>query len=127
MNELTLTLPGSIRSKKNSKIATVVGGKNVRQRAIILPSKAYTTWEREARRVAWKSAIIPPLACPVWIEAHFYYRGGQPDLSGCCESLADCLEGILYANDKHIYSWDSSRLHHDKDNPRTEVTILWEA
>lgn len=25
-----------------------------------------------------------------------------------------------------IVSWDGSRLHHDKDNPRTEITVRWE-
>jgi len=125
INELTLVLPGSIRSKKNSKIATVIGGKNKPRRAILLPSKAYTAWEKGARRAAWKHAILPPLTCPVWIEAHIYYKGQQPDLSGSCESIGDCLEGIIYADDSQIYSWDGSRLHHDVEDPRTVVTIRW--
>ena len=122
---LVITLPGSVRSKKNSKIATMVGGRHAPRRAIILPSKAYSAWEKEARKVAWESAIVPPLSCPVHIEAHFYYKGQQPDLSGCCESVGDCLEGIIYANDRQIYSWDGSRLHHNLENPRTVVTVRW--
>ncbi len=126
MNTLHLVLPGSIRAKKNSKIATVIGGRNVPRRAIILPSKAYSAWEKEARKVARGKAIVPPLTCPIWIEAHFYYKGHQPDLAGAQESLSDCLQGIIYADDGQIYSWDGSRLHHDLTNPRTEVFVRWE-
>lgn len=123
MNEIRLTLPGSIISKKNSKIATMIGGKNCPRRPMILPSTAYKKWEKQARASAWHSAIIPPVTCPVHVEACFYYRGPEPDLSGCCESIADCLEGVLWANDRQIVSWDGSRKCHDKDNPRTEVVV----
>ena len=123
MTIITLTLPGSIRSKKNSKIACMVGGKNVHRRPMIIPSKAYTDWEKQARKVARLSAIVPPASGPVHIEAHFYCKGTLPDLSGACESVADCLQSIIYQDDKQIYSWDGSRVHHDKDNPRTELVI----
>ena len=123
---LFLTIPGSIRAKKNSKQLIMVGGKNCPRRPVAIPSKAYKAWESEARKVAWLSAITTPLTCPVWIEAHFFIKGPLPDLSGACESLGDCLEGILYENDAQIFSWDGSRLHHDLKNPRTEITIRWE-
>lgn len=126
MTPITLTLPGSIRSKKNSKQVVMVGGKNCPRRPMILPSKAYKEWEDQARRVAWLDAVVPPLSGPIHIEAHFYCKGTLPDLSGACESIADCLEGIIYQNDKQIYSWDGSRVHHDLLNPRTEVTIRHE-
>jgi len=126
MNTLYLVLPGSVRSKKNSKTATTIGGRNVPRRAIILPSKAYTAWEKEARKVARESAIVPPLTCPIWLEAHFFYKGRKPDLSGACESIGDCLQGIIYADDGQIYSWDKSRLHHDLRCPRTEIIVRWE-
>jgi Holliday junction resolvase RusA-like endonuclease len=126
VNEHPLSvLPGSVRSKKNSKTATPIGGRNVPRRAIILPSKAYSAWEKEARKVARQKAIIPPLTVPVWIEAHFHYKGRKPDLSGACERIGDCLQGIIYADDGQIYSWDGSRLYHDLTNPRTEVFVRW--
>jgi len=121
VKEIKLTIPGSIRSKKNSK-RIFARGKFKK----VLPSKAYELWENQARGALWGKAIIPPLTCQVSIEAHFYYRGQQPDLSGCLESIGDCLEGIIYANDGQIESWDGSRLHHDKENPRTEVVIRYE-
>lgn len=121
MNELTLAIPGSIRSKKNSKRIFACG-----RFKKVLPSKAYEAWEKQARGAMWGKAIIPPLTCPVHVEAHFYYKGNQPDLSGAMESIADCLEGIIWADDGQIVSWDGSRLHHDLKNPRTEIKLEWD-
>jgi len=122
MNEIHLTIPGSIRSKKNSKRVYARG-----RFKKVLPSKAYEKWEKQARLHVWGTgkAMIPPLICPISIEAHFYYKGQRPDLSGCLESIGDCLEGILYADDGQIESWDGSRVHHDKARPRTEVVIRY--
>jgi len=120
MPEISITLPGSIRSKKNSKRIFARG-----KIKMVLPSKAYEAWEAEARKEAWKDAIIPPLDCPVEVTAVCYCKGQLPDLSGALESVGDCLEGIVWADDKVIYSWDGSRIIHDKDNPRTEVKVRW--
>ena len=66
-----------------------------------------------------------PANMPVSVNAQIYYKGPQPDLSGCHESIGDMGEGYLWLNDKQIYSWDGSRLHHDKKNPRTELTVQY--
>ena len=126
MPEITVVLPGSIRSKKNSKRPVRIGGKNVPSRTVILPSKAYTRWEREAQAWAWESAIVPPLVCPLEVCATVYYSGPAPDLSGALESVGDCLEGIVWADDGQIESWDGSRRVHDLRNPRTVVVVRWE-
>lgn len=114
-----LTVPGSIRSKKNSKRIFAVG-----KFKKVLPSKSYMEWEKQAR-ISLCGRAIPdfPLTCPVHVEAHFYYRGPRPDLQGCMESIADAMQGIIWENDGQIESWDGSRLHHDKDNPRTEILV----
>jgi hypothetical protein len=120
----TYVIPGSVVSKKNSKIATTVGGVNVKARAIILPSNAYKKWEKTARIwVLTKYGAEIIITHAIHVEAHFYYRGKQPDLSGAMESIADCMEGLLWENDGLIQSWDGSRLHHDRDNPRTVITV----
>lgn len=121
MSELKLTLPGSIRSKKNSK-RIFSSGRFKR----VLPSLAYCEWENRAREYVLIYQKLTLLACPVQVEAHIYYSGQQPDLSGCLESIGDCLEGYVWENDKQIVSWDGSRLHHDLKNPRTELLIRWE-
>lgn len=118
MDSLTLEIPGSVRSKKNSKRIVRCG-----KFSKIMPSEAYIKWEAAARKALRGRPLIPPLCCPVHVEAHFYYKGPKPDLSGACESIADCLEGIIWANDSLIESWDGSRMHHDPVDPRTVVIV----
>ena len=118
---MKLILPDSIRSKKNSK--RIFGRGRFKK---VLPSDAYMEWEEEARRAivlqlpAW---YLAPTTKNVSIKATIYYKGQRPDLSGCFESIGDCLESVVYVNDKQIVSWDGSRLYHDLKNPRTEVII----
>jgi len=122
--EIIFSIPGSIRSKKNSKRIFSMG-----RFKKVLPSKAYCVWEKQARnQLGMMCNIDPdlPLTCPISIEAHFYVKGPLPDLSGACESIGDCLEGMFYANDKQIFSWDGSRVHHDPKRPRTEIIIRYE-
>ena len=120
---MKFTLPGSIRSKKNSKIATIVGGVKKPRRAILLPSKAYSKWEQEVHAYLGSQRMPEPIEGDLHIQATIYYKGQQPDLSGCLESIGDALEGWVYRDDKQIKSWDGSRLCHDKSNPRTEVEV----
>jgi len=116
----TITIPGSVRSKKNSKRIFARGPFKK-----VLPSKAYEAWEKQARQSLWGKAIVPPICVPCAVKATFYYKGQKPDLSGAMESIADCLQGIIWADDGLIESWDGSRMVHDKENPRTEVTVEW--
>jgi len=122
-NEIHLTLPGSIRSKKNSKVATMIGGKNVPARAIIVPSKAYQKWEKEIREEIGLTYRGGLKAGPLHVQVIAYCRGRLPDLSGCLESVGDVLENLVWEDDKQIRSWDGSRVFHDKHNPRTEVIV----
>jgi len=122
VGELHITIPGTIRIKKNSKRIFARG-----RFKTVLPSKAYENWERTAM-ISLKidgDPIKGLLYCPVHVEAHFYYRGRRPDLSGCLESIGDCLQGFIWADDTLIESWDGSRLHHDLERPRTEVFVRW--
>jgi Holliday junction resolvase RusA-like endonuclease len=117
MIELNIILPGSIRSKKNSKRIFSQG-----RFKRVLPSAAYCEWEKQAR--ASLVYVDPfPYKNLIQVNAQIYYSGQQPDLSGCLESIGDCMEGIIWENDKQIISWDGSRLHHDLKNPRTELII----
>lgn len=120
MNEIKLVIPGSIRSKKNSKRIYSCG-----RFKRVLPSEAYCKWEKEARRCTDPGDRVNPLSCTVYVEAHFYYCGPKPDLSGCLESVGDALEGVIWDNDSQIKSWDGSRVHHDLKNPRTEIIVRW--
>jgi len=122
MNELRLTIPGEIRSKKNSKQIIRCG-----KRRLVIPSEAYKEWETMARydalcQIDWQAF---PVNVPCEVTALIYYKGQRPDLSGALESIGDCLEGILWENDKLIESWDGSRLAKDNANPRVEILMRW--
>ena len=115
-------LPGSIRSKKNSKRIVKAGAFYK-----LMPSKAYETWEEQARKAVfpqWHRQMPGGIFRePIHVKVTAYYKGQQPDLSGALESIGDCLEGIIWEDDKLIKSWDGSRLIHDLKNPRTEVEV----
>lgn len=119
---IRLTLPGSIRSKKNSKRLIMIGGKNVPRRPVALSSKAYLEWETKAREAAMDQ-VKGMFTGPIHVKAIAYCKGTLPDLSGMLESVGDCLEGILWDNDKNIISWDGSRVIHDKQHQRTEIEV----
>ena len=124
---IKLTLPNSIRSKKNSK--------RVYKRSkytTVLPSKAYLAWEQDARTAAklelchFNSPYLNldlPIKSDIHVKVTAYYKGQQPDLSGVLESIGDCLEGVVWENDRQIKSWDGSRVVHCLAEPRTEVEI----
>jgi Holliday junction resolvase RusA-like endonuclease len=116
----TITIPGSVRSKKNSKRIFARGPFKK-----VLPSKAYEAWEKQARQSLWGKAIVPPISSPCSVKAVFFYKGPKPDLTAGMEAIADCLQGIIWADDGFIESWDGSRMVHDLENPRTEVEVKW--
>ena len=118
-------LPGSIRSKKNSKRPIYVGGKNQPKRLMLLPSSAFQKWERMAKASALSQGRYDPglEGKPVQVQVTAYIKGTMPDLSGVLESVGDLLEGLAYNDDKQIVSWDGSRVYRDKDNPRTIVSV----
>lgn len=125
MKPIKIEIPGSIRSKKNSMRPVTIGGVKQPKRVILIPSKAYKKWEEGARKEiktqlpqGWrviKEGVSVSVAC--------YYKGKKPDLSGCLESIGDCLEGIVWENDGQIVSWDGSRVVHDKEHPRTIIQV----
>ena len=139
---LFLILPGSIRSKKNSKRIVSIPSKYRKTNTksywkklgwtysfqVIHPSTAYLKWEKAARQVIVDQ--IPfgfePLTCPVTVKMLAYFKGRKPDLSGAMESVGDCLEGFIWIDDTWIESWHGdSRVIHDLKNPRTELTVYW--
>ena len=115
---IQVTLPGNIRSKKNSKRVFCRG-----KYPVVLPSKAYLEWEQSARAVAIEQIRTSPLSCQVSVKAVAYCKGTLPDLSGMLESVGDCLEGVAWVNDRQIVSWDGSRVVRDKSHQRVEITI----
>ncbi len=134
-----LILPGSVRSKKNSrrlvpipspkgKSDTMHRWKKIGWKPCYIqsrPSAAYDAWEKEARKAIMrqKPEGFKIFTESVAIKVLAYYKGARPDLSGAMESVGDCIEGYVIFNDRQIVSWDGSRLYHDKANPRTEIEV----
>jgi hypothetical protein len=83
-------------------------------------------WEKQARYfIGYEKFMTPRPGIPVHVTAICYCKGVLPDLSGALESVGDAFQGILWANDKQIESWDGSRVLRDTKNPRTEITVEW--
>ena len=118
---LKFVIPGTIRSKKNSK-RIIRAGKFPK----LLPSKAYVRWEESFQQELFVQTMkkrVKATDKPVEVSATFYFKGPEPDLSGCMESLGDACEGILWLDDKQIVSWDGSRKERDRKNPRVEFSF----
>lgn len=134
-----LILPGSIRSKKNSKRIIPIPSNHPTSTMHkwakmgwqccymqIQPSTAYIAWEKEARKAIMlqKPNDFEMFTGPVVVKMLAYYKGHRPDLSGTMESVGDCLAKYIYFDDRQIEKWDGdSRVIHDLKNPRTEVWV----
>lgn len=67
----------------------------------------------------WK---LPVYTTPVKVTIKFYFNSKRPDIDGAIKGLLDCLQGILWENDRlieelHVYKYK------DTDNPRTELYV----
>jgi len=132
---IRVTLPGNIRSKKNSKrlISIPIKGQHGKTRPMALSSTAYLLWEKAAREAVREQLFYAnlsdsefPFGCPVSVKAVAYCKGVLPDLSGALESVGDCLQGVIWKDDKQIVSWDGSRVYRDKEYQRTEIEVMYE-
>ena len=121
IGELNITIYGAPRTKKNSQRLVNVNG-----RSIPLPSKAYKDYEKAAL------AQIPN-AFRLHIESLcnvkcIYYMPARRavDLNNLLEGTTDMLvrAGVLEDDNSRIVGGhDGSRVRHDKNRPRVEITI----
>lgn len=120
--DLTLTIYGTPRSKKNSQQIIRVGGK-----PRLIQSKAYRDYEKdavaqiEAAHKAWHVDFPCNVKC-------IFYRPTKIrcDLTNLLEAIDDILvkAGVLQDDNwKIIVGHDGSRIRFDAAAPRTEVTI----
>ncbi len=114
---MKFTIPLEIKTKKNhSRVVTVRG------RPCVIPSKAYTDFEREALKYCPELHID----YPVMIRAVFYMSTRRRiDLNNAL-AFTDLLVKagtIEDDNCKIVVGFDGSRIDYDKENPRIEVEI----
>ena len=117
---ITYTIPIEPRTKKNSQQIITAHG-----RPIIIPSAAYKKYEKEAMR--YIGSPDTPIDYPVNVECHFYMATRRRvDLTNLLECADDVLvnAGVLADDNSNIIvSHDGSRVHYDKELPRTEIFI----
>lgn len=117
---LEFTIPVAPRTKKNHSQIVYAHG-----RPMIIPSKQYKQYVKDA------SVFVPrlpePISTPVNVEYHFYMPTRRKcDLVNLIQSANDLLVEcglLLDDNFTVVESHDYSRVHYDKNNPRTEVVI----
>lgn len=120
MREFHLTIPIEPKTKKNSQQIIICKG-----RPMIIPSKQYKDYEKQAMMYLLFNPACVDYA--VNVECHFYMATRRKcDLTNLLEAVDDILvkAGIL-EDDNYtiIQSHDGSRVHYDKENPRTEIYI----
>ena len=119
---VTIAIPVKPVSKKNSQRWVRMRGTDIWK---LLPSEAYERYERDCGPFIRCKGLM--VSCEVNVCALFYIDADRKcDLSNFFEALADMLVHYRVLEDdnrKIIVGWDGSRVHVDRQNPRTVVTI----
>ena len=131
---IAITKEGEILSPKTKKNSPVL---IPRQKfPTLVPSPQYRAWEAACLRSLKLAGIIKhhgdqwiwlqrqALNMPLNCCAAIYREALVGDAVGYYQAIGDCLEkaGIVI-DDKHIVSWDGTRLLKDAKRPRVEVTL----
>lgn len=122
---ICITITSPPRTKKNS--GTIIPPSGQRKHSIIVPSPAFTKWNRQAQKqLALYRRKHGPLPCKVDVNcrALIYREARTGDAVGYYQAIADALqEGQILVNDRQIVSWDGTRMLKDAINPRVEITL----
>lgn len=114
-----IEIPLTPITKKNSQ--RIVVGKN--GKPMIIPSKAYKQYEKDA------ILFLRPLGIdyPVNIKCLFYMKTRRRvDLTNLLEAIDDIMVKAGTIKDDNceiVAGHDGSRVYYDKENPRTEIYI----
>ena len=115
-------IPLNPRTKKNTQ-QIVINKKT--GRPFIMQNSKYKEYEKNAGWFLKK--ISEPISVPVNVKCVFYREKRiRCDLTNLLEAIDDILVSYGVLSDDNftvIASHDGSRVHIDKDNPRTEITI----
>ena len=125
---ITIILPGTIRSKKNSREPRYAKTKTGKLIKFMGASKKYRAWEARARQAAKallrEIGTTGPLDGEYRLEVKAYMKGPLLDMDAAHTAVQDALEGIVWKNDKQVKRYsEESGVRRDKAYPRTEVVI----
>ncbi len=122
MELIKFTIPLSPITKKNHQ-QIVINPKT--KRPMVMPSKQYKQYERDALWFIPK--LTEPLTGPLCVACKFYLPTRRKcDLTNLLQAVDDIMvKAGLLEDDNYtvIASHDGSRAFYDKDAPRTEVII----
>lgn len=120
---IKFTIPLPPITKKNHQQIVRPNGMN---RPIVVPSKFYKQYERDAQYFIPKNIFIN---CPVNVKCLFYMpTRRRVDKSNLEAAIHDILvaAGLLADDNRDIVAGtDGSRVYYDKENPRTEIEITY--
>lgn len=108
----------------------VKGRDNQLPRPVLLPSKAFQTWEAASIERLLDTVLPPlkrffPIHYPVKVVARIYREANQGDYMGYAQGIGDLLQKVgVLKDDVLIRSWDGTRLLKDADRPRVECFIF---
>lgn len=118
---MQIIIPIEPRTKKNHQQIVRAGG-----RLIVVPSSQYKKYEKECEEHISEDDK-KNIDYPVNVECHFYMGTKRKcDLTNLLEAIDDILvHSKVLADDNYtiIQSHDGSRVHYDKEFPRTVVKI----
>lgn len=120
--EIRFTIDGDPKPKKNSQRVIMCGG-----RPRIIQSKQYLEYEHSAVKQCRERCTAVLISDPVNVKAVYYRQTRRTiDITNLEAALMDILvkSGVLEDdNCTIVVSTDGSRVHYDKEHPRTEVII----
>lgn len=118
-NGIRIVIPLDPVTKKNSQQIIQVKG-----RPVIIPSKRYKAYEKNCMEYIQEKQNIE---YPINLECHFYMATHRRvDLVNLLQAISDILvkaEVLKDDNSDIIVSYDGSRVHYDKEFPRTVIKI----
>ena len=126
--KITIEIPGNPITKKNSQRIVQMRGKGGKPgRSMIIPSQQYKVYEAAAMVALKEWKPRPPITGPVQITCIYYMRERRKvDLTNLMEATDDILvrAGVLEDDNREVVaSHDGSRVYHDPERPRVEITI----
>ena len=123
METIKIKIPIEPITKKNSQ-RIFVNSKT--GKPFIVPSERFKQYETDAGFFVNRYSRLN-INEPVNVECHFYMKTRRRvDLTNLLEAIDDVLTGAgVFADDNYliIAGHDFSRVHVDKENPRTEIYI----
>lgn len=124
-NTINFTINVKPRTKKNHmQLVTLKTG-----RQMLIPSKAYKQFEKEALKNLMISELPKyiPISEPINLKCIFYKdKDYKSDLAGYIQAIQDVLvKAKIISDDNHkiIVSTDGSKVQLDRNNPRIEIEI----